>query len=73
MKSMRTPAELILQRAEEARRLGGAYHAESVGLLASLHCEASFEYSSDRTMQAAFLRGFLDGRSIRRVEEAASR
>lgn len=67
--SAKTAMKLILQRAEEARRLGGAYHAESVGLLASLHCEEPFIYASDRTMQASFLRGFFDGRSIRRVEE----
>lgn len=64
-----TAQERILERVEQAQRLGGMYHAEAVGLMAALTMTEPYTYSDEDVLQAGFVRGFGDAKSILHCEE----
>lgn len=67
-----TAREHILERVEMAKRLGGMYHAEALGLMAALTMNEPYIYSDDAVQQAGFVRGFMDAKSILHAEEHAN-
>lgn len=60
--------DAVRRRAREAERLSEKYRAEAQGLFCATYSAVPIPYAQHPELQAAFLRGFQEGKELMRME-----